>query len=79
MKGRSLYVHFSGRGAQRRAILDVYEFETGRYLHSIALPRKVHRVFVGGSILYGEYETPYPVIEGWALRATEDDTDPGGP
>lgn len=60
-----LFVLFSGRTEHRNAVLDMYEAETGDYVRSVILPRRLSAISVAGGLLYGTYEDPYPGLEAW--------------
>lgn len=72
LSGDHLYVHFGGVTKSRHAIIDIYSLESGSYLHSLRLPRGLAVIAIGGGIVYGIYENPYPVVQGWRITAPED-------
>jgi hypothetical protein len=62
LRGDTLFVLFDGQEPERRQKLDMYSWESGRYLGTIRLPEKADNIGLIGSLLAVYYSQPLPAL-----------------
>ncbi|HEX8693250.1 MAG TPA: hypothetical protein VF746_12560 [Longimicrobium sp.] len=62
MDGADVYVLFGGLTASRRALLDRYAVESGRYRETFLLPVRATKAAVADGVVYVLVDEPYPAV-----------------